>query len=278
MPLTTPRELFVHELADTDERRADHPRDAAGARAGSAASGGQGGRSRSTSRRRRQQIKNLQQVFKQLGEKPEETTCHAAEGLKKEHEALHEEQPTPEVLEMGNVAGAAKTEHYEIATYTALVQMAQGPRRARGRAAPEGEPGPGEGDGEARRGHRQGTRQGGQARPTGKPRSNRSSSPDDAGPPGRRPAAPRGFRAGRSAVAETDGDRAAPPPSCPTTSIGGGGPSCLPRANERIGRCPRGRSRQNRPVPDRRFVCLDAGGNGFVGWWCRSPISFGPCC
>jgi len=72
-----------------------------------------------------QQIKNLEKVFKQLGEEPEETTCHAAEGLKKEHDALQKEKPSPLVLEVGNLAGAAKTEHYEIASYTALIQMAK---------------------------------------------------------------------------------------------------------------------------------------------------------
>ncbi len=73
----------------------------------------------------KQQIKNLDKVFTQLGAKPEDTTCHAAVGLKQEHDALKEEDPSPLVLEMGNLAGAAKTEHYEIASYTALVQMAK---------------------------------------------------------------------------------------------------------------------------------------------------------
>ncbi|HEV2107155.1 MAG TPA: DUF892 family protein, partial [Thermomicrobiales bacterium] len=73
----------------------------------------------------RQQVKNLEQVFKQLGVQPQETTCHAAKGLQKEHEALHEEDPSPDVLQLANMAGAAKTEHYEIASYTALVQMAR---------------------------------------------------------------------------------------------------------------------------------------------------------
>ena len=41
------------------------------------------------------------------------------------HEALHKEKPAPEILEMANLLGAAKTEHYEIASYTGLVQMAR---------------------------------------------------------------------------------------------------------------------------------------------------------
>lgn len=123
MPLKTPRDLFLHELSDTMsaehivlkmlgelESEADN-KDAKAA-------------FKHHKSETESQIKNLEKVFKQLGEEPEDTTCHAAEGLKKEHQALHEEQPSPMVLEMGNLADAAKTEHYEIASYTALVQMA----------------------------------------------------------------------------------------------------------------------------------------------------------
>ena len=124
MPLTTPRELFVHELSDAMSaeqitlkmlpelrKEARHPELRRAFE--------------EHEQETKQQVKNLEQVFQQLGERPERTTCHAAEGLQREHEALHEEGPTPEMLEMGNLGGAAKTEHYEIATYTALVQMAR---------------------------------------------------------------------------------------------------------------------------------------------------------
>jgi ferritin-like metal-binding protein YciE len=73
----------------------------------------------------KQQIKRLQEAFKLLGETPEESTCYATEGLKQEHAALHGEDPTPEVLAIGGLLGAAKTEAYEIAGYAALVQMAK---------------------------------------------------------------------------------------------------------------------------------------------------------
>jgi len=59
-----------------------------------------------------------------LGEQPEKSTCYATEGLKKEHDALHEEKPTPDVLDLANLLGASKTEHYEIASYAGLVQLA----------------------------------------------------------------------------------------------------------------------------------------------------------
>ncbi len=124
MAITTARELFVHELADMVSaehivvkmlpelrKEAQDPEAKAAFQEHEAET--------------KQQIKRLQQVFDLLGEKPEQTTCYATEGLKQEHEALHGEEPTPEVLAMGGLLGAAKTEHYEIASYAALVQMAK---------------------------------------------------------------------------------------------------------------------------------------------------------
>jgi len=123
MTLATPRDLFVHELSDTlsaekiilkvlgamvketnrpELKQAfEHHREET-----------------------EQQIANVEAVFKQLGEKPEKTLCFAADGLRKEHDALKEEKPKGLVLELGLLGGAGKTEHYEIASYTMLVQMA----------------------------------------------------------------------------------------------------------------------------------------------------------
>ena len=124
MSLATSRELFVHGLSDSMN-------------AEQVVLGMLGQLARETKNKdvkaavehhhveTKQQIKNLEKVFKILGETPEDTTCYAAEGLKKEHEALKEESPAPLVLEFGNLAGAAKTEHYEIASYNALIQMAR---------------------------------------------------------------------------------------------------------------------------------------------------------
>ena len=70
-------------------------------------------------------VANLTAVFKQLGEKPESTTCYGIKGLADEHKALHEEQPSPEMLELANASGAEKTEHYEMVMYTGLIQMAK---------------------------------------------------------------------------------------------------------------------------------------------------------
>lgn len=124
MSLSTPRELFVHELSDTlsaehiiHKGLGDMSRETGNAEAKKAIQHHQDETS--------QQIKNLEKVFQLLGEKPEETTCHAAEGLKKEHDALLEEKPEGNVLELGLLAAANKTEHYEIASYNLLHQMAR---------------------------------------------------------------------------------------------------------------------------------------------------------
>ena len=124
MPLTTPRELFLHELADAmsaeqqilkmlpelqEEARNSEVREAL----------------QEHEAETRQQVENIQEVFRQFGETPETTTCLAMQGIAAEHQALHQEEPPPEILEMANLIGAAKTEHYEIASYAALVQMAK---------------------------------------------------------------------------------------------------------------------------------------------------------
>lgn len=123
MSLETPRDLFVHELSDTlsaeqiilkvlgemiKETKRPELKEAFTQHHDET----------------EQQISNLQAVFKKLGEKPEKTLCFAADGLRKEHDALKEEKPKGLVLELGLLGGAGKTEHYEMASYTMLVQMA----------------------------------------------------------------------------------------------------------------------------------------------------------
>ena len=124
MSIGTTRELFIHELSDAMsaeqqvlkmlpelQKEARHTELKQALKAHETET--------------KQQVKNLQAAFKQLGEEPEETTCFGIKGLVDEHQALHEEQPSPEMLEMANVSGAEKTEHYEMVMYTGLVQMAK---------------------------------------------------------------------------------------------------------------------------------------------------------
>ena len=123
MPMQTPRDLFIHELSDAmsaeqmilkmlpelqKESQVPEIKQAL----------------QNHEQETKQQVQNLQQVFQQMGAKPEKTTCYAMKGIAEEHKALHKENPSPEILEMANLGGAAKTEHYEMAVYTSLVQMA----------------------------------------------------------------------------------------------------------------------------------------------------------
>lgn len=124
MPLTAPRDLFVHELADVLSaehiflgllpelaEEALHPELKKALR--------------DHEKETRGQIRNLEASFQALGESPEPTTCKGAEGIAAEHAALHDEQPAPDVLQLAVASGAAKGEAYEIVAYTGLVRMAK---------------------------------------------------------------------------------------------------------------------------------------------------------
>ncbi len=72
-----------------------------------------------------QQIQNLEQVFNQLGQEPQRVTCEAAQGLVSDaQKSLQEAQSEP--LRDTLIADAqAKVEHFEIASYQALIIGAQ---------------------------------------------------------------------------------------------------------------------------------------------------------
>jgi ferritin-like metal-binding protein YciE len=72
----------------------------------------------------RQQINNLEQCFQVLGSQPERVSCQAIIGLKQEHDTFVKEKPAEPILTMYDLGGAAKTEHYEIASYRGLVEKA----------------------------------------------------------------------------------------------------------------------------------------------------------
>jgi ferritin-like metal-binding protein YciE len=123
MPMTTPRDLFIHELSDAmsaeqqilkmlptlqEESQRPEIRQAL----------------QQHQQETQQQVQNIQAVFQQLGEKPLATTCFGVQGIDEEHKAIRKERPSPQILEMANLDCTAKTEHYEMAMYGGLVQMA----------------------------------------------------------------------------------------------------------------------------------------------------------
>jgi ferritin-like metal-binding protein YciE len=72
------------------------------------------------------QIKNLEQVFENIGKPAQGEQCPGIDGIKEEHESFMEENdPTPELLNVHLTGAAARAEHYEIAAYTGLIAQAR---------------------------------------------------------------------------------------------------------------------------------------------------------
>ena len=71
-------------------------------------------------------IARLEQVFELLGKKAQAKKCEAMEGLTKEAESIVEEtEDGTATRDVGIIMAAQKVEHYEIATYGGLAQLAK---------------------------------------------------------------------------------------------------------------------------------------------------------
>jgi ferritin-like metal-binding protein YciE len=122
--MTTPRELFMHELRDIYyveqqlvkllPKLAREAKDAELKR-------GFEQHLKQTERH----VKNLQAAFKALGVRPTGEQCPGFDGLKEEHDEFMKEGPSPAVRDMFLAGAASRTEHYEIAAYTGLLAMAR---------------------------------------------------------------------------------------------------------------------------------------------------------
>ena len=124
MPMQTAQDLFIHELGDmydAEQRIAqmlpmlatecnnDQVRTAFEFHA----------------QQTRQHIQNLDRCFQALGVQAPKVTCTAIQGLKQEHDSFVKESPSQDILTMFDLGGASKTEHYEIASYTDLINAAR---------------------------------------------------------------------------------------------------------------------------------------------------------
>lgn len=70
-------------------------------------------------------VTRLEHVFEMLGQKAQAKKCDAMEGLLKEGETVVEETEEGSMTrDVGIIISAQKVEHYEIATYGSLVQLA----------------------------------------------------------------------------------------------------------------------------------------------------------
>jgi ferritin-like metal-binding protein YciE len=74
----------------------------------------------------RQHVKNVEQAFEKLGEKPTAEKCPGIEGIKQEHDDfVAKESPSQGVLDSFLTGAGSRTEHYEIAAYEGLVTAAE---------------------------------------------------------------------------------------------------------------------------------------------------------
>lgn len=73
-----------------------------------------------------QQVTRLEQVFEILGKKAQAKKCEAMEGLIKESQSIIEETEKGSMTrDVALIMAAQKVEHYEIATYGGLAQLAK---------------------------------------------------------------------------------------------------------------------------------------------------------
>lgn len=71
-------------------------------------------------------VTRLEQVFKLLGKEVQAQKCDAMEGLTKEGEGIIEStEPGTATRDVGIILASQKVEHYEIATYGGLAQLAK---------------------------------------------------------------------------------------------------------------------------------------------------------
>ena len=71
-------------------------------------------------------VERLEQVFELLEEKAQAKKCDAMEGITKEGDGIIEETETGTATrDVGLILAGQKVEHYEIATYGGLVQLAR---------------------------------------------------------------------------------------------------------------------------------------------------------
>jgi ferritin-like metal-binding protein YciE len=62
-------------------------------------------------------VQRLEQIARELGEKPTGKKCVGMEGIIKEAKELLSEKPEPNVLDAGLISAAQHVEHYEMAGY-----------------------------------------------------------------------------------------------------------------------------------------------------------------
>ena len=68
-------------------------------------------------RQTEEQVRRLEQIFNDLGERPKALTCEGMKGLIREGEEMLDMKGENKVIDAGLIACAQRIEHYEIAAY-----------------------------------------------------------------------------------------------------------------------------------------------------------------
>jgi ferritin-like metal-binding protein YciE len=123
--MTSPKQLFVHELQDVyyAEKTLTNvlPKLAAEASDRELTRAFQ-----SHLKETQKHVANLDKVFRNLGERAQGHPCPGIDGIKEEHDDFMREHQTTQTLSDVFLTGAAsRTEHYEIAAYTSLIEQAR---------------------------------------------------------------------------------------------------------------------------------------------------------
>jgi ferritin-like metal-binding protein YciE len=70
-------------------------------------------------------VRRLEEIFENLGESPKGKKCVGMQGLVKEGSEVMEEDFEDAVLDAGLIGAARRVEHYEIAAYSAVCELAK---------------------------------------------------------------------------------------------------------------------------------------------------------
>jgi ferritin-like metal-binding protein YciE len=123
--MTSPKQLFVHELQDVyyAEKTLTNvlPKLAAEASDRELTRAFE-----SHLKETQKHVANLEKVFKNVGESAQAQPCPGIDGIKREHDDFKREHQTTQTLsDVFLTSSASRTEHYEIAAYTSLIEKAR---------------------------------------------------------------------------------------------------------------------------------------------------------
>jgi ferritin-like metal-binding protein YciE len=122
--ITTPRELFLHELGDILYVEQELVSKALPMLIGEVNDEELQGALEEHLKQTKGHVANVKRVFELMGESAKPEQCLAFQGLSKEHDEMVEET-SDDLIDIVDLGAAARTENYEIAAYETLRRMAK---------------------------------------------------------------------------------------------------------------------------------------------------------